>query len=157
MSAEIIVAILSLVGTLTGSYFANRKKYSNDCLSIREIGEKVQSHNNLDKRMYRVEERTELQEEKIRVVNHPNCRSGKEKCMKNKEYWQTWWWAAGVRAIKTVAQTAVATIGTTAVVGGSGLATGSISIGVGQHPVPVDQHGGITGGIRREEGGGVRL
>ena len=28
---------------------------------------------------------------------------------------QTWWKAAGVRAIKTVAQTAVATIGTTAV------------------------------------------
>ena len=30
------------------------------------------------------------------------------------EYWKNWWKAAGVRAIKTVAQTAVATIGTTA-------------------------------------------
>ena len=29
--------------------------------------------------------------------------------------WKTWFKAAGVRAIKTVAQTAVATIGTTAV------------------------------------------
>ena len=35
--------------------------------------------------------------------------------MKNKEYWITWAKAAGVRAIKTVAQTFVATIGTAAV------------------------------------------
>lgn len=30
-------------------------------------------------------------------------------------YWKNWFKAAGIRAIKTVAQTAVATIGTTAV------------------------------------------
>ena len=37
--------------------------------------------------------------------------------MKNKEYWMNWIKAAGVRAIKTVAQTAVATIGTAVVLG----------------------------------------
>ena len=37
--------------------------------------------------------------------------------MKNKEYWINWFKAAAVRAIKTVAQTAVATIGTSAVMG----------------------------------------
>ena len=37
--------------------------------------------------------------------------------MKNKEYWKNWFKAAGVRAIKTVAQTAVATIGTAVVLG----------------------------------------
>ena len=37
--------------------------------------------------------------------------------MKNKEYWMNWIKAAGVRAVKTVAQTAVATIGTSAVMG----------------------------------------
>lgn len=31
---------------------------------------------------------------------------------------KTWWKAAGIRALKTVAQTAVATIGTTAVISG---------------------------------------
>ena len=31
--------------------------------------------------------------------------------------WKRWWRAAGVRAIKTMAQTAVATIGTAAVLG----------------------------------------
>ena len=34
--------------------------------------------------------------------------------MKN---WKNWWKAAGIRAIKTVAQTAVATIGTAVVLG----------------------------------------
>lgn len=37
--------------------------------------------------------------------------------MKNKEYWMNWIKAAGVRAVKTVAQTAVATIGTSVVMG----------------------------------------
>lgn len=35
--------------------------------------------------------------------------------MKSKEYWVNWAKAAGVRAVKTVAQTFVATIGTAAV------------------------------------------
>lgn len=37
--------------------------------------------------------------------------------MKNKEYWIEWLKKAGIRAIKTVAQTAVATIGTAAAIG----------------------------------------
>lgn len=35
----------------------------------------------------------------------------------NKEYWIKWIKAAGVRAVKTVAQTAVATIGTSVAIG----------------------------------------
>lgn len=37
--------------------------------------------------------------------------------MRNKEYWIEWAKRAGVRSVKTVAQTAVATIGTAAVMG----------------------------------------
>ena len=37
--------------------------------------------------------------------------------MKNKQYWIKWAKAAGVRAVKTVAQTFVATIGTAPVLG----------------------------------------
>ena len=35
----------------------------------------------------------------------------------NKKYWIEWAKAAGIRAVKTVAQTAIATIGTAAVLG----------------------------------------
>lgn len=37
--------------------------------------------------------------------------------MKDWNYWKNWMKAAGIRAIKTIAQTAVATIGTSAVIG----------------------------------------
>ena len=37
--------------------------------------------------------------------------------MKNKEYWIKWAKAAGIRAVKTVAQVFVAAIGTTATMG----------------------------------------
>lgn len=46
-----------------------------------------------------------------------------------KEYWTKWLRAAGVRAVKTVAQTAVATIGTSAVMGEvNWLAVGSAAL-----------------------------
>ena len=56
--------------------------------------------------------------------------------MNNMRDWKLWWRAAGVRAIKTVAQTAVATIGTSAVisevnwlmVGSSALLAGILSL-----------------------------
>lgn len=45
------------------------------------------------------------------------------------EYWKAWIKAAGIRAIKTVAQTAVATIGTSAVMGDvNWIAVGSASV-----------------------------
>ena len=37
--------------------------------------------------------------------------------MKNATYWKKWIAAAGMRAVKTVAQTAIATIGTAALLG----------------------------------------
>lgn len=52
------------------------------------------------------------------------------------EYWKNWLRAAGIRAVKTVAQTAVATIGTTAamaevnwaLVGSASLLAGILSL-----------------------------
>jgi hypothetical protein len=37
--------------------------------------------------------------------------------MKNKEYWKNWFKAAGIRAVRTVAQSAIATIGASAFIG----------------------------------------
>lgn len=52
------------------------------------------------------------------------------------EYWKAWWKAAGIRAVKTVAQTAIATIGVSAVmsevdwlaVGSAALLAGILSL-----------------------------
>lgn len=71
---SIIVAVitggLALAGTLAGTYFANRKSSALIAYRLEELEKKVQAHNNLVERMYLVEERTELQEEKIKVANH---------------------------------------------------------------------------------------
>ena len=66
----IIVAGIALIGTLAGTYFANRKSAALIAYRLEELERKVQAHNNLVERMYQVEERTELQEEKIKVANH---------------------------------------------------------------------------------------
>ena len=55
---------------------------------------------------------------------------------RDKNYWKEWFKAAGIRALKTVAQTALATIGTSAVmsevnwvmVGSSALLAGILSL-----------------------------
>lgn len=67
---SIIVAALALVGTLAGAYLANRKSAALIAYRLEALEKRVQAHNNLVERMYQVEERTELQEEKIKVVNH---------------------------------------------------------------------------------------
>lgn len=66
----IIVAALALIGTLAGTYFANRKSAALIAYRLEELERKVQAHNNLVERTYKLEERTELQEEKIKVANH---------------------------------------------------------------------------------------
>lgn len=67
---NIIVAVLALIGTLAGAYFANRRSAALIAYRIEELEKRVDKHNNLVERMYKVEERTEVQEEKIRVANH---------------------------------------------------------------------------------------
>lgn len=68
-ATAIIVALLSLAGTLAGSFFAQRKSSALIAYRLEELEHKVQAHNNLVER-YKVEERTELQEEKIKNTNH---------------------------------------------------------------------------------------
>lgn len=67
---SIIVAALALLGTLAGTYFANRKSAALIAYRLEQLEIKVQAHNNLVERTYRLEQRTELQEEKIKVANH---------------------------------------------------------------------------------------
>lgn len=66
MTGEIVVAILSLIGTLAGSYGGIRLM----SYRIEQLEKKVEKHNNLIERTYRLEERTTVQEEQIKTVNH---------------------------------------------------------------------------------------
>ena len=70
MTETIIVAILSLAGTLGGSYLANRKAAALLAYRLEQLEKKVQTHNNLIDRTYKLEETAILHEEKIKVANH---------------------------------------------------------------------------------------
>ena len=66
MTGEIIVAILSLIGTLAGSYGGIRLM----SYRIEQLEKKQDKHNNLIERTYKLEERTSVQEEQIKIANH---------------------------------------------------------------------------------------
>lgn len=69
MTPEITVAVLSLVGTLTGTFGGIMTANRLTNYRIDQLEKKVEKHNNLIERTYKLEERTELQEEKLQEVN----------------------------------------------------------------------------------------
>ena len=66
----IIVAALGLVGTLAGSYLANRKSSALIAYRLEQLEQKVSKHNNLVERTYALEESVELLKERQKVANH---------------------------------------------------------------------------------------
>ena len=56
MTEAIIVAALGLVGTLVGSYLANRKSTALIAYRLEQLEQKVSKHNNLVERTYALEE-----------------------------------------------------------------------------------------------------
>jgi type VI protein secretion system component VasK len=70
MTESIIVAVLSLVGTLAGAYAANRKSATLIAYRLEELEKKVSKHNTLVERMYNLETKADVFEEKLKVANH---------------------------------------------------------------------------------------
>nr|DAQ56957.1 MAG TPA: hemolysin [Caudoviricetes sp.] len=70
MTEAIIAAVLGLVGTLAGSYFANRKSTALIAYRLEQLEQKVSKHNNLVERTYALEEAVALAEERQKVANH---------------------------------------------------------------------------------------
>lgn len=70
MSETIIVAILSLVGTAVGSIVAVITSSSLTSYKIDELKKQVEKHNSLIERTYRLEEKTAVLDEQIKVANH---------------------------------------------------------------------------------------
>ena len=63
----IIVALIGLAGSAVGSILG---VLASARLTTYRLEQLVQAHNNLIERTYKLEERTEIQEEKIKVANH---------------------------------------------------------------------------------------
>ena len=70
MTEAIIVAVLGLMGTLAGSYFANRKSTALVIYRLEQLEQKVSKHNNLVERTYKLEEHLAVVDESIKVANH---------------------------------------------------------------------------------------
>lgn len=70
MSETIIIALISLVGTLGGTFggILATSKLTN--YRIEQLEKKVDKHNNLIERMFKAEESINILDEKIRVANH---------------------------------------------------------------------------------------
>ena len=67
MSDTVIIALIGLLGSGVGAFGGI---LVSSRLTQYRLEKKVEAHNNLIERTYKLEERTELQEEKIRVANH---------------------------------------------------------------------------------------
>ena len=116
MTEAVIVALitggLSVLGVIISNIGSNRKiedalstsQAVTDC-KIEELTREVREHNNFARRMPVVEQQI------------TDIKKDIDELRKGQRMDKKWLKAAGVRAIKTIAQTAVATIGTSAVMG----------------------------------------
>ena len=70
MSDTVMVAIISLVGTLAGTFGGIMTSNKLTGYHIERLEEQMKKYNNLIERTFKLEESSALQEEKIKVANH---------------------------------------------------------------------------------------
>ena len=70
MSEAVMVALISLAGSAVGSLVGILTSSKLTQYRLKQLEKKVDVHNQVIDRVYKLEERTELQEEKIKVANH---------------------------------------------------------------------------------------
>jgi len=63
---EIVVGVLALIGTLCGAYFSNRKSGALIAYRLAQLEERVNKHNNLIERTYRLEEKSNATDHRIK-------------------------------------------------------------------------------------------
>lgn len=67
---NILVAVITAAGALLGTYAANRKSAVLLEYRMKQLEDKVNLHNKVVERTYKLEEQAALTEEKIKVANH---------------------------------------------------------------------------------------
>lgn len=70
MLETILVGVLSLIGTLGGAYFANRKSSALIAYRLEQLEQKVNKHNGVIERTYNLEKRVEVDEQRLKVTEH---------------------------------------------------------------------------------------
>jgi type VI protein secretion system component VasK len=70
MGSEIIVAALALIGSMSGTYFANRKSSALIAYRLEELEKKVAKHNSVIERTYKLEQDFAVIDEKVKVANN---------------------------------------------------------------------------------------
>ncbi len=76
MSEAIIVAALSFLGTLCGTYMANRKSTALIAYRLEQLEDKVNKHNNVIERTYQLEKNEGMIEEHLRSIDQELGRLG---------------------------------------------------------------------------------
>ena len=70
MSDTVLAALIGLMGSGVGAFGGILVSGKLTQYRLEQLEKKVQAHNSLIERTYRLEERAQLQEEKNRVANH---------------------------------------------------------------------------------------
>jgi hypothetical protein len=70
MSSEIIVAIIAFAGTISGTFGGIVVSSRLTNYRLEQLESKVNKHNNLIERTFKIEERQTLHEEQLKVANH---------------------------------------------------------------------------------------
>ena len=70
MPAEVITAALSLIGTLVGTLGGIALSSNLTNYRIEQLEKKVEKHNNLITRTYKLEQEFAVMDEKVKVANH---------------------------------------------------------------------------------------
>lgn len=70
MQSEVIVGLLSLLGTVIGTYGGIRASNKLTLYRIDQLEKKVDKHNNLIERTFKLEENQSVIQEQIKVANH---------------------------------------------------------------------------------------
>ena len=68
--SAVIVAAFACAGTIIGAYTANKKSTALISYRLEQLERKVELHNNAVERIYALEERAAVADEKIKVADH---------------------------------------------------------------------------------------
>lgn len=68
--SAVIVAAFACAGTIIGAYTANKKSTALIAYRLEQLERKVELHNNAVERIYELESRADVVDEKLKVADH---------------------------------------------------------------------------------------